>query len=284
MKKILIFSLLMLCACTAVSAKKTISEKAGWNLAIQSYTFHKFSLLEAMDKTQELGVKYIEAFPGHRLGGEWGDKAFGYDLDKKSQDKLKAIAKDKGIKIVGTGVFTSDNLNEWEKMFALANSMDMEYITCEPPLSMWDDIERLSEKYGIKVSVHNHPKPSSYWAPDSLLAVIATRSQRCGSCADVGHWKRMGFDNIESLRKMEGRIITLHFKDIEAVRPGIEEQPDVIWGTGVLNVKGMLEELRRQNFKGYLAIEYEANWDNSVPDIRQCIEYYNKAANEVLKK
>lgn len=288
MKKIttnlLLILLLMLCACTGTADKKSISEKAGWDLAIQSYTFHKFPLLEALDKTQELGVKYIEVYPGHRIGGEWGDQVFGFDLDKASQDKLRQIAADKGIKIVGTGVFTSDNDDDWEKLFAFARSMDMEYVTCEPPLHMWDKIEQLADKYDIKVSVHNHPKPSSYWAPDSLLAAIGSRSKKCGSCADVGHWRRMGFDNIKSLRKMEGRIISLHFKDIEAEQPGVEEQPDVIWGTGVLNVKGMLEELRRQNFKGYLAIEYENNWDNSVPDIKQCIDYYNQAAEEILSE
>lgn len=118
MKKIttnlLLILLLMLCACTGTADKKSISEKAGWDLAIQSYTFHKFPLLEALDKTQELGVKYIEVYPGHRIGGEWGDQVFGFDLDKASQDKLRQIAADKGIKIVGTGVFTSDNDDDWE--------------------------------------------------------------------------------------------------------------------------------------------------------------------------
>lgn len=281
---LLLISLLLLCACSGSADKKTIAEKAGWDLAIQSYTFHKFPLLEALDKTNELGVKYIEVYPGHRIGGEWGDQVFGFDLDKASQDKLRQIAAEKCVKIVGTGVFTTDNDDEWEKLFAFARSMDMEYITCEPPLHMWDTIEQLADKYNIKVSVHNHPRPSTYWAPDSLLAAVGSRSKKCGSCADVGHWRRMGFDNIESLRKMDGRIISLHFKDIEAEKPDVAEQADVIWGTGILNVKGMLEELRRQNFKGYLAIEYENNWDNSVPDIKQCIEYYNQVAAEVLSE
>lgn len=285
MKKnlMMILFLTFLCACSGKQETQSAAEKAGWDLAIQSYTFHKFPLLEALDKTQELGVKYIEVYPGHRIGGEWGDMAFGFDLDKASQDKLRAIAADKGVKIVGTGVFTSDNEEDWEKLFDFAKGMDMEYITCEPPLGMWDKIEQLADKYDIKVSVHNHPRPSTYWAPDSLLAAVGARSQKCGSCSDVGHWRRMGIDNIEALRKMEGRIISLHFKDIAAEQPGVEEQPDVIWGTGILNVKGMLEELHRQNFKGYLAIEYENNWDNSVPDIKQCIEYYNKTAEEILK-
>lgn len=41
------------------------------------------------------------------------------------------------------------------------------------------------------------------------------------------------------------------------------------------NVPAMLSILKEQGFKGYFAIEYEYNWDNSVPDIRKSIEYYN---------
>ncbi|MEE1240929.1 MAG: hypothetical protein U0K56_04235 [Bacteroidaceae bacterium] len=45
----------------------------------------------------------------------------------------------------------------------------------------------------------------------------------------------------------------------------------------------MLEELKAQRFKGYFAIEYENNWDNSVPDIVKCIDYFNKVSAEVLR-
>ncbi|RIJ46377.1 sugar phosphate isomerase/epimerase, partial [Maribellus luteus] len=31
----------------------------------------------------------------------------------------------------------------------------------------------------------------------------------------------------------------------------------------------------RQGFKGLFSIEYEYNWDNSVPDIKKCIEFFN---------
>ena len=34
-----------------------------------------------------------------------------------------------------------------------------------------------------------------------------------------------------------------------------------------------LAELKRQNFTGNISIEYEFNWDNSVPDIKQCIDF-----------
>lgn len=281
MKKILLGLLALLLTLPVVS--KTTAEKHGWKLAIQSYTFHKFTVLEALDKTQQLGVKYIEIYPGHKIGGQWGDKLFDQNTDVETQKALMKIAKEKGIKIVGSGVFTSNNRADWEKMFRLAKNMKMEYVTCEPPLDMWDFVEGLSRQYGIKVSVHNHPKPSDYWNPQNLLNVVSTRSKNLGSCADVGHWKREGLNHLDCLRQLNGRIISLHFKDIDQKRDGVAWQHDVIWGTGILDVPAMLRILKDQHFKGYFAIEYEYNWDNSVPDIKKCIDYFNKTCDELFK-
>ena len=258
------------------------SEQNGWRLAIQSYSFHKFTLVEAIDKTQELGVKYIEVFPGHQLGGKWGDKTFTFDLDEQTRKEIKEYARSKGVKIIATGVYVAEKSEDWPKMFAFAKDMGMEFITCEPALADWDMVEGLVKETGIKISVHNHPQPSTYWTPDSLLAAISHRSDMIGSCADVGHWRREGLDQIACLKKLEGRIVSLHFKDIDQKREGEDWQHDVIWGTGILDVKGMMQELKRQNFKGVFSIEYEYNWDNSVPDIKQCIDYFNKTAEEIL--
>ncbi|MBQ4287922.1 MAG: sugar phosphate isomerase/epimerase [Bacteroidales bacterium] len=273
-KALLVAVAVLSVAAVACSPKQTKAEKYGWKLAMQSYTFHKVSFGEALDKTAELGVKYIEAFPGHRLGGKWGDQVFGYGMDEQTRKEILDLASSKGVKIVGSGVFVPSDPSEWEKEFEFAKAMGLEYISAEPPMADWDLVEKLSDRYGIAVSVHNHPKPSTYWTPDSLLSAVSSRSSRLGSCADVGHWKRCGLDHLDCLRKLDGRIISLHFKDIapESAEGGPH---DVIWGTGVLDVPSMLRILKDQGFKGYFAIEYEYNWDNSVPDIKKCIEYFN---------
>jgi AP endonuclease, family 2 len=273
---------LVCCLLALPSQAQTKAEKNGWRLGIQSYTFHLFSLAEALDKTEELGVKYIEVYPGHKLGGKWGDKVFDFNLDVQTQKELREFAASKGIKIVGTGVFVTDNSADWEKMFRFADEMGLEFITCEPALKDWDLVEKLANQYKIKVSVHNHPKPSDYWNPDNLLSVISNRSRLLGSCSDVGHWRREGLNQIDCLKKLQKRIVSLHFKDIAPKVEGEKEQHDVIWGTGILDVKGMLKELKRQKFKGVFSIEYEFNWDNSVPDIKECIKYFNKTADEIL--
>lgn len=270
------------CLLVAPAQAQTKAEKNGWRIGMQSYSFHLFPLTEALDKTQELGIKYIEVYPGHKLGGKWGDKVFGFDLDAQTRKEVKELAASKGIKIVGTGVFVTDNSSDWEKMFKFAQSMDMEFITCEPALADWDLVEKLSKQYGIKVSVHNHPQPSAYWKPENLLNAISTRSASIGSCSDVGHWRREGLNQINCLRQLKGRIVSLHFKDIAPKKEGEAEQHDVIWGTGILDVKGMLKELKAQGFKGVFSIEYEYNWENSVPDIKQCVKYFNTVADEIL--
>ena len=160
--------------------------------------------------------------------------------------------------------------------------MKMEFITCEPAPGDWDLVEKLSKQYGINISVHNHPQPSDYWKPENLLQAISHRSHLIGSCADVGHWRREGLDQIECLKKLSGRIISLHFKDIAIKKVGEKEQHDVIWGTGILDVKGMLKELKEQGFKGVFSIEYEYNWENSVSDIKECITYFNQVTNELF--
>lgn len=280
-----LFNILLATACFLLALPvqaQTKAGKNGWLLGMQSYSFHLFSLTEALDKTQELGVKYIEIYPGHKLGGKWGDRVFDFNLDAQTQKELKELAASKGIKIIGTGVYVAEKSSDWEKMFRFAKSMDMEFITCEPALNDWDLVEKLSAQYGIEISVHNHPQPSDYWKPENLLQAIAGRSRSIGSCADVGHWRREGLDQINCLKKLKGRLISLHFKDIAEKKAGEKEQHDVIWGTGILNVEGMLKELKAQEFKGVFSIEYEYNWENSVPDIKKCIQYFNQVTDDIL--
>ena len=65
---------LVCCLLAIPTEAQTKAEKNGWRLGMQSYSFHLFPLTEALDKTQELGLKYIEIYPGHKLGVNGGIK------------------------------------------------------------------------------------------------------------------------------------------------------------------------------------------------------------------
>lgn len=283
MKKIkFLFAVLLLTSISAgcVSGRaQTKAEKKGWHLTMQSYTFHLFSVMESLDKTHELGIKFIEIYPGQKLGNEFGEETFGYQLNEDQRRKIKEAASARNIKIISSGVWTAQR-EGWEKIFAFAKNMGMEFITAEPTHEDWDLVENLAKKYGIKVAVHNHPNENSYWKPQILLNDIQKRSKLLGACADVGHYKRMNLDPILCLKQLEGRIFSLHFKDI-APQGNDQALEDVVWGKGILNVKGMLEELKRQNFKGYFTIEYEAAWENNLPQIKESIEYFNQVVDNI---
>ena len=252
----------------------------GWRLGIQAWTFNRFTFYEAVDKTASLGLGWIEAYPGQRLSGERPDVKFHHTMPAKIRREVKQKLKDAGVRLVNYGVVSLPNDEaQCRQVFDFAKDMGIETIVSEPPEDAFDLIEKLCKEYKIKVAIHNHPKPSHYWNPDKVLAVCKGRSKWIGACADTGHWMRSGINPVEALKKLKGRIISLHFKDLNEF--GNPKAHDVVWGTGKGDVEAMLAELDRQNFKGVFSIEYEYLWENSMPQIRQCVEYFNKAVRKV---
>jgi len=85
------------------SAKQDKAERAGWLLGVQSYTFHKFSFQEAIDKVQQLGLKYVEVYFGQTLGKDL-EGTMDFRMDKATQKNVLDYAKSKGIKIIAKGI------------------------------------------------------------------------------------------------------------------------------------------------------------------------------------
>lgn len=246
--------------------------KVTWETGILAYTFRKFTFFEAVKKAKELGLENIGCYPGQEIGGGIEGK-MGIDLDSTTRSKILNYLSQEGVKLVDIGVITPKSDDEWRQLFEFAKHMSIPTIVSEPPLDKLAMVVALGDEFGINVAIHNHPSPSIYANPDTLLATLEKYSNRLGVCADVGHWIRSGYDPVESLKKLEGRIMELHFKD-ESVKS--REAVEIVWGTGVANVKGMLEELKRQKFSGILAVEYESNPEDNMSEIQQSLAYYNE--------
>jgi sugar phosphate isomerase/epimerase len=196
---------------------------------------------------------------------------------------VKAKLKDAGVRVMNYGVVDLPKDEAQSRIvFEFAKDMGIETIVSEPKEDAWDTVEKLVKEYGIKVAIHDHPKPSRYWNPDHVLEVIKGRDPRIGACADTGHWPRSGLSALDSMKKLDGHIISFHFKDLNEF--GKKEAHDVPWGTGVSDAKGMLEEAKRQNFKGVFSIEYETSTGQELIDnVKKCIEFFDATANELAK-
>jgi sugar phosphate isomerase/epimerase len=202
------------------------------------------------------------------------------DMSPAMVNVFKKICADNGVQPIAHGVVPlSKDEAECRRTFEFCKAMGMEVITAEPEFDAFDTIEKLCDEYQINVGLHNHATPSRYWNPDTVLEVCKGRSKRIGACADTGHWMRSGLIPLEQVKKLEGRIISFHFKDLNQMGRG----HDVPWGTGMADVEGMLTELKRQGFKGLFAVEYERNWTTSLPEIAQCVEYFDQVAAELSR-
>ncbi len=255
------------------------AEKLGWRLGCQAYSFNRFTFLEALEKNASLGLRYLEAYPGQTLSKGSPDVKMGHDMSPEAREAVKKRLADLRTKLVCYGVVgLSKDEKASRKVFDFAKDMGIEVIVSEPPEDAFDTIEKLCDEYQISVAIHNHPKPSHYWNPDTVLAVCKGRSKRIGACADTGHWMRSEIKPIEAIRKLEGRIVSFHFKDLNAFGRSAHDVP---WGTGKANIKEILKEIRRQGIKAPFSIEYEYNWENSLPEIAQCVAYFEEVAKEL---
>ncbi|MCC6127264.1 MAG: sugar phosphate isomerase/epimerase [Pirellulales bacterium] len=255
------------------------AEKLGWRLGVNTYTFRLFTLFEALDKIASLGLKYAEFSPGARFGKD-DATVVGETMPPAARKTLKKKAADLGIKLItysGSDVFRDAESSK--RTFEFAKEMGAENLYFEAPAEKLDLLDKLCGEYEINVAIHNHPKPALYWSPDKVLEAVAGRSKRIGALCDTGHWKRSGLNPVECLKKLEGRIVCFHFKDLIREGGGYHDVP---WGTGVCDVAGMLAEIHRQGVKAPFSFEYEYHWENSLPEIARSVVYFEKIAAELL--
>lgn len=283
-KTIAMLVLLTLCAAGAAMAQDVKmgggaphAEKLGWLLGCQAYSFNRFTFFEAVDNVKRLGLHTIEMYPGQKLSPEHPDLNTNYDMDDATVALVKAKLDEAGVQcrcygVVGLGNDEAEN----RKVFEFAKKLGIEVICTEPPYDAFELIDKLAQEYEIDIAIHNHPKPSKYWNYEKVLEVCQGRSKRIGACADTGHWMRSGIDPLVALKALDGRLVSFHFKNLNEM--GNRKAHDMPWGEGVGDVKAWLAEVKRQGFEGVFSIEYEHNWDNSLPEIAQCVAYFDAVA------
>ncbi len=272
---------LLLTFTTFVTAAESTAaaDQLGWQLDMHARTLKSYNLFDAMDKTAALGIKYFSFSAS--VPFESTTQISVLKLTDAQIKKIKEHAAKKGLTFVNAYLPLTENEAECRKGFEFARKIGVDVIVSEPKPEALDTVEKLCKEYNIKVAIHDHPQPSHYWNPQTVLAAIKGRSALIGACADTGHWVRSGLDPVDCLKQLQGHIICLHFKDLNEKKRTAHDSP---WGTGVGNAKEMMTELKRQNFKGAFCIEYEYNWNNNLPELAQCAKFFNATCATLVEK
>jgi sugar phosphate isomerase/epimerase len=258
-------------------------------IAMQCWTFRNFSFFDTLKKVKELGIEYLQAFPGQGLGAEMPGAKLDHSMSDEQMKMVKEKLEESGIRLVSYGVCDIGKTEEsMRKVFEFAKKMGIRTIVTEPEDDDFTLLEKMVQEYNIQIAIHNHPEPSKYAYPQTVFDHVKGKDDRIGSCADTGHWMRCGLKPVEALRLLEGRILDVHLKDRNDF--GTKRTDDVPFGMGKANIHDILAELTLQDFKGCLTVEYEAEKEvqNPTPSVQKGIEYiksitYYEGYEQILK-
>lgn len=246
----------------------------GFAIGCQAYTFNRFTVFEAIEKTAASGARVIEFYPGQRLSKEEPNVKWDHNASDEVIAKVKAKLAEHKIKAVNYGVVGIPTEEAGARLvFEFAKKMDIRAVTTES-FEAIDTIEKMVKEYDIKVGFHDHPRQPNkptyrMWDPYFILELTKGRDERIGACADTGHWQTSGLNPLWAVRVLKGRIISSHLKD----KADFGRSTDVPYGQGVGEIGRILEELKAQGFDGNISIEYESNWEKSLPEVTKCVEF-----------
>ncbi len=250
----------------AASAQKRQSPYGPFKMGIQSYSLRNFKVDEALAKTQELGLTYWEAYSAH----------VPLVTDPVQVQAILAKLKAANVKLLGHGVtsFGMDTAKN-RQVFEAAKALGVETISADPDPKAFDLVEALTEEFKINIGIHNHG-PGHRWDKLSQVAdALKGRSRRMGVVADLGHFLRSGENSVQVVEVLADRVHGIHLKDVK------DKTKFTILGKGDMDVVGVLKALRAIKFTGVLALEYEENPQNPMPDIQECLAVVREAVQKL---
>lgn len=237
------------------------------NLAVQSYCFRHFKdNADVAAKVREIGLDKIEVCAVHA----------DFD-DVESWKQHVKTYDDAGISIVSIGVQTFVGNADQESYFECAAAAGAKHISAHFKVGTFNQaisqVKSWSDKYGIKVGIHCHGGYMFGGQPDVLELLIGLGTPQIGLCMDTAWAMQIGPKQgkpIEWAQKYAGQLYGIHFKDFIFERDGMWK--DTVVGEGNLDLKGLVAELEKQRFAGVSVLEYEADPENPVPALKECVE------------
>jgi sugar phosphate isomerase/epimerase len=249
----------------------------GFTVGAQSYCFRNFNREQALKRTQELGLHYIEFFQKHAP----------LNSDEKQIKAILKMCKEYGVTPVAFGVqeFTKNHDNN-KKVFDFAKALGIKYLSANPTPDSFDSLDKLCEQYKIAIAIHPHGpigggKLHRWYSAEVIMKAVKDHHELIGSCLDTGHLIRAAqlgkkLDPADQVRVMGKRNFGMHLKDHDN-----KKHRDVVYGKGVLDVPAVLKALKEVKFKGWISIEYEANPENPSPDMKACLKVLQKAVKDL---
>jgi len=238
------------------------------DFGVQSYCFRTTKDNAMLAKqVREIGVEKLEICGVH--------------ADFAKPEEFGAVVKthtDAGVKIVSLGVQTFvGNTDVERKWFECAKIAGAKYISAHFSVDSFamavPSTAKLAEEYGIKVAIHLHGGYMFGGSADVIQHLLNIGGPTIGVNIDTAWAMQTGpyqGNPVEWAKKFAGRIYGVHYKDFVFERNA--KWNDVIVGTGNLDLPAFVKALEDGGFDGFAVIEYEADPENPVPALTECVK------------
>ena len=237
----------------------------GQEMGVQSYCFRHFKdNARTASLVKECGLARIE------ICGVQVDFQ-----DTASFDSAIGAYRDAGVEIVSIGVngLAGDEAGE-RNYFEFLQAAGAKFMSVDfKPDAAGGSFalaEKLAEEYDVRLAIHNHGGRHWLGSAQALDWVFAQTSPRVGLCLDTAWALHSHEDPIAMIERFGERLYGVHVKDFTFDSAG--QHKDVVVGTGNLDLARMAEAMGAAGFDGYVVLEYEADVENPVPALRQCVE------------
>lgn len=234
-------------------------------LGLQSFCLRGITDNEAVAKTvKACGLRRIEVCRVHTA----------FD-DPDGFGALAGQYEAAGVPIVSIGVNKLDgDRTAATTLFECAKAAGLERMSVDFPLEGIDEAlkvaDELSERYGIKLGIHNHGGRHWLGSVTALRWVFGKTSSRVGLSLDTAWAIDSREDPVEMVREFGDRLHLVHIKDFVFGRDRTPE--DVVVGTGTLDLRALDRAMTEAGFDGEAILEYEGDVDNPVPALRECVK------------
>lgn len=244
-----------------------------------AYTFRNVTLFEAVERTAQCGITAIETYTNLPLSPD--DPTRIYLLNEAQRERLRKHLDRHGVRIVSCMGAVPRDEQKARAFFQIAKELGASNIGTDS-VDAIDTIERIIGDYDLTVAFHNHPpnpqRPGYRNSdPAFMKQLLAGRHPRIGVCADTGHYATSNVVPLEAVKLLADRIKSVHLKDRAAIG---RRTPDQVLGTGVLEVAGIMDELKRHAFRGWYVIEYESNPGHNLTEVAQCAAFIRSQLTE----
>ena len=146
-----------------------------------------------------------------------------------------------------------------EELFQVAQLLRAPVIAGHANFDDLGPLTALCERYRVRVGYENGAEPSAA----EIITAIQGGNEWVGANVDTGNMAAQGGNPVQAIRDLGARIVHVHLKDV----PEVGSHNCVAIGTGIVDVRGILQALREVGYDGWLSIEIETGDHDPTPEI-----------------